>query len=154
MAQKCSSRHHETHSRLQRQSETSSMLYVKQLLEQRKLWRQKCGVSEVKLLKLSRKYQRKQRPVSQSPPPLSEQVPASQGTVSRWSSSTLGNNLSTHLNIGELALHTLVLFCFSRQSLSVAVQEHSLLTRLALNSQRSASLCLLSAGIKGVYHRT
>jgi hypothetical protein len=46
------------------------------------------------------------------------------------------------------------LLLFSRQSFSVAlaVPELTLWTRLTSNSQRSASLCLPSAGIKGVHH--
>jgi hypothetical protein len=51
--------------------------------------------------------------------------------------------------------HTYFLFCFVvlRQALSVvlAVLELTMLTRLALNSQRSACLCLLTVEIS-VHH--
>jgi hypothetical protein len=46
------------------------------------------------------------------------------------------------------------LCCFSRQGFSVALAnlKLTLYTRPALNSQRSACLCLLSAGIRSVHH--
>ena len=50
---------------------------------------------------------------------------------------------------------SLYIFGFLRQGFSVALKavlELTLQTRLALNSQRSTCLCLLSAGIKGMHH--
>lgn len=44
----------------------------------------------------------------------------------------------------------LVLFSYRVSLCGVAVLELALQTGLALNSQRSACLCLLSAGIKGI----
>ena len=46
-------------------------------------------------------------------------------------------------------------FCFLRQGFSVALESswNSLYRPVGLNSQRSACLCLLNAGIEGIHHQ-